>query len=176
MMRAVLVALALFATASSSPAFAQVYEKAPGREDISLVPDADTEMAAAIAKARATLPLFWDALKSGQAQNYGLKVGMQTRSGGLEHIWVRDVARIGDGNVRATLDNEPADIPNVAINAPVTFKEAEISDWFVVCNGRMYGNYTTRVIFAHMSEAERKSYADIIAAMADGAPCEGPSV
>src|SRR5439155_7959037 len=72
---------------------------AEDRSPIVDVPNSDPEMAAAIAKARATLPAFWasyEAPKTSEA-GHSLKVRFPTRKNNGEHIWMAEVKKLPDG-------------------------------------------------------------------------------
>src|SRR5207253_6460797 len=74
---------------------------AEDRSPVIDVASANAEMAAAIAKARATLPAFWasyDAPKASEA-GHSLKVRFATRKNDGEHIWMADV-KIGRASCR----------------------------------------------------------------------------
>ena len=63
----------------------------------------DPEMAAAIAKARASLPLFWASYEAPKPSEDGhsLKVRFPYPPNNGEHIWMADVERLPDGNYPA---------------------------------------------------------------------------
>ena len=112
----------------------------------------DAEMNAAIAAARKTLPVFWKHMQDHAGEPSSLKVGLPT-SKGHEHIWVSDIEAKGD-KITARLANDPDDLPGLKLGSPVSFTEAQISDWAYEKNGKLYGHYTTRVVIKHIDPAE----------------------
>jgi hypothetical protein len=66
------------------------------RSPVINVPNSDPEMAAAIAKARATLPAFWASYEAPKAteEGHSLKVRFATRKNDGEHIWMAEVKKL----------------------------------------------------------------------------------
>jgi uncharacterized protein YegJ (DUF2314 family) len=115
----------------------------------------DPQMAAAIAEARATLPLFLaHALDAEGNSIMGsvIKVELPTVAGSPvdpEHIWVTPFARLPDGSFAGLLANEPAYLGALRAGDRVDFTEGMISDWhFDAPSGRYWGSYTSRVMHA----------------------------
>jgi len=110
----------------------------------------DEVMNAAIAEARATLPVF---LSQGfTTDGFGLpttmlKVAIPVASGdGNEIIWVDGLSRTSRG-FAGYLANAPVDLGALQLGDYVEFSQAQINDWGIQSpNGRLYGHYTTRVI------------------------------
>src|SRR5712692_11426752 len=75
------------------------------RDKVVKVADDDPEMNAAIAKARETLPLFWQVFDKPERGETGfaLKVKIADKKG-FEHFWATDVER-RDGKVTGTINN-----------------------------------------------------------------------
>ncbi len=73
------------------------------------IPSADPEMAAAIAKARATLPVFWASYAAPKPSEDGhaLKVRFPTSLTNAEHIWMVDVKRLPNGGFSGRFSNAP---------------------------------------------------------------------
>lgn len=112
----------------------------------------DAEMNAAVAAARKTLPVFWKHFRDHPEETSSLKVALPTANG-HEHIWVSDV-EAKDGKITARLANVPDALPGLELGSPVTFDEAQISDWAYKKNGKLYGHYTTRIVIQHIDPAE----------------------
>src|SRR5262249_42327684 len=105
--------------------------RAEGRSPIVDVPSSSAEMAAAIARARATLGVFrvsWEDPKPSET-GHSLKVRFPTPRNGGEHIWIAEVKRLADGRYAGRFANTPRDIPGKKAGDLVEFKEADISDW-----------------------------------------------
>ncbi len=160
---AALLALALLAAPA---AYAQKGQSAP--DSVIGFSAQDRVMNGAIAHARETLPAFWRAFARGDGE-FHLKVAVQTANG-PEHLWVDQIERLSDGRLRGLLANEPVYLPGQHLGDPLTFSEDAISDWSVTRGHRVWGSFTSRVIFDQMSAAERTQYAAFIAALQDGDP------
>ena len=116
------VSLGLLLGSSFTPAVAQ---PAPVP-----VPNEDAVMAAAIAKAQASLPRFFEILAKPQPgdDGFAVKIHYNLGSGGGEHIWANDVQRNGN-EVTATINNRPQKIPNLKLGQRVTVPMERITDW-----------------------------------------------
>lgn len=116
----------------------------------------DAAMNAAVAQAKATLPAFLTRLDAGDIQTAdSLKVGFPAGEG-HEHIWVDHVARKGD-ELTGLLANEPNAMPGLHQGSPVTFKIDLVSDWSYEKDGKLWGNYTTRVMLPYLSPEEAQA-------------------
>lgn len=121
---------------------------------IQYAPD-DAVMQAAIAEARATLPLFLEHALN--AEGYGidgavLKVGFPAQGKtdmSEEHIWVSPFARQPDGSFVGILANAPVDLGDLQEGDRVEFSQDMISDWHLTDpSGLFWGSYTSRVMYA----------------------------
>lgn len=116
----------------------------------------DAAMNAAIAEAKASLPVFLARLDAGALQSAdGLKVGFHTDQG-REHIWVDHIARKGD-ELTGMLANEPNWMPGLHQGSTVTFDPALVTDWSYEKDGKLWGNYTTRVMLPSLSPEEAEA-------------------
>jgi uncharacterized protein YegJ (DUF2314 family) len=116
--------------------------------------DNDATMEAAIADARATLPIFLrNALdaKGVSLDDALVKVALPTEPGSPtsdEHIWVAPFARLQDGSFSGLLANEPVNLGPLRAGDRIDFTEDMISDWhFNAPTGRYWGSYTSRVMY-----------------------------
>ena len=116
---------------------------------------ADAEMNAAIAKARATLPTFWASYEAPKPSEEGhsLKVSFPKPRSGNEHIWMAEVKKLPDGRYSGRFANQPRDLPGKRIGDTVEFREASISDWMFMRNGKIVGGETIRPTLKHMPKA-----------------------
>jgi len=123
----------------------------------------DAEMNAAIAKARETLPQFW--LLFDHPQNsetdFCLKVMIKDKDQ-VEHFWAVDIER-KDGKVFGVINNDPEFVRTVKIGERIEIPASDISDWLYEREGKMYGNYTLRVLMKHMSKKEAEAYKQMLA-------------
>jgi uncharacterized protein YegJ (DUF2314 family) len=119
------------------------------------VSDTDAEMNAAIARARATLPVFWasyDAPKRTETE-HSLKVRFQT-GGNDEYIWMSDVKKLPDGDYAARFADTPQNLPGKRFGDLAEFNDAEISDWMFMRNGKIVGGETIKPLLKSMPKAD----------------------
>jgi uncharacterized protein YegJ (DUF2314 family) len=124
------------------------------------VPSTDPEMAAAIAKARATLSVFWASYAAPKPSEDGhaLKVRFPTSRTNSEHIWMVDVKRLPDGGFSGRFSNAPRDLRGKQEGDLAQFREADISDWMFMRNGKIVGCETMRPLLKSMSKADADAY------------------
>jgi uncharacterized protein YegJ (DUF2314 family) len=124
------------------------------KDGFAIVEDNDPDMAAAIAKARASLPRFWQRFEHpGPGESaFCLKVKI-TDEKGTEHFWVNKIERSGD-RIFGVINNEPDIVKVVKLGQRIQIPEADISDWLYMRNGKMVGNYTLRALFKTMTPEE----------------------
>jgi uncharacterized protein YegJ (DUF2314 family) len=139
--RALVLSLAWAITVVPMPAAAQIIS----------VPSDDQAMEAAIAKAQANLPTFWETLAKRQAgdDRFAVKIKYATDGKNGEHIWANDVKRAG-ANVTATINNTPRNIANLKNGQRVTVPVGRITDWMFFRNGQIHGAQTLRVLLPRM--------------------------
>ncbi|MCA6114793.1 DUF2314 domain-containing protein [Bradyrhizobium sp. WSM 1738] len=119
--------------------------RAQDRSPIVDINSGNPEMNAAIAKARAT-PTFWASYEAPKSSETGhsLKVRFPTPRNSGEHIWMADVKKIADGRYSGKFANTPRDLPDKKAGEVAEFKEADISDWMFLRNGKIVGGETIR--------------------------------
>jgi uncharacterized protein YegJ (DUF2314 family) len=136
------------------------FGSASAEDRVISVPDTDSDMNAAIAAARSSLPEFFKELehpKPGE-NNFALKVRIPYGTAGrAEHFWLVDIVRKDDGFV-GTINNEPEFADQVKAGQRYEFKDSDISDWLFMRNGKMVGNETMRPLLKHMSKQDADSY------------------
>lgn len=110
----------------------------------------DPEMAAAIAKARATLNIFWSTHENPRPneEGFSLKAGIRAPDR-TEHIWLTDVRRLPNGRIYGRYANEPEFISAKKGDA-VEVAEKQISDWMFVRDGKWVGVETMRPLIRRM--------------------------
>lgn len=133
------------------------------RDKVVNVPDDDPEMIAAIAKARATLPQFWQVFEKRERgeSGFALKVKI-TDTKGTEHFWATDVER-GDGKTKGTINNDPNIVARVRLGDRIEIPEADISDWLYLRDGKMVGNETLRPLLKRMPAQEAEKLKQLMA-------------
>ena len=125
------------------------------RDQVTSVDADDPEMTAAIAKARAELPKFWEKFEHPEhgESDFALKVRI-TDSNGAEHFWVSELEPGKDGKITGTTNNDSVTVKSVKLGDRIPIPEADISDWMYMRNGKLYGNGTLRPLFKQMPPAE----------------------
>jgi uncharacterized protein YegJ (DUF2314 family) len=120
------------------------------------IPSANVEMAAAIAKARATLPTFWASYENPKPSEIGhsLKVRFPYGTNNGEHIWMADVKKLADGRYSGRFANAPRYLPGKRAGDLVEFGEADISDWMFLRNGKIVGGETIRVLLKSLPKGD----------------------
>lgn len=126
--------------------------------EIVRVPNQDPEMAAAIAKAQATLDDFltlWRAQPNG-ASDYKLKVRIRDEENS-EHFWVQPFRPL-NGGFEGSLANEPKLVKNVRGGQRITFQRGDITDWGYVRDGKQIGSFTVCALFKHAPKEQIEYY------------------
>ena len=117
---------------------------------------ANAEMNAAIAKGRATLPAFWVSWETPKPAETGhsLKVRFANPKNNGEHIWMADVKRTADGGYSGRFANAPRDLPGRKAGEVALFREADITDWMFMRNGKIVGGETIRPLLKSLPKAD----------------------
>src|ERR1043165_3527092 len=122
------------------------------------VANGDPEMAAAIAKARASLPVFWASYEAPKPSEEGhslkARFAVPNRRNSHEHIWMAEVKKLPGGRYSARFANQPRDLPGKRAGDLAEFTEADISDWMFMRNGKIVGGETIRPLLKSMSKAD----------------------
>lgn len=122
------------------------------------VPNEDPEIAAAIAKARTTLPQFWKAYAHPGPGEEGFALKIAIKDGAdVEHFWLIDVGRDGD-KYYGTINNTPEIVGNVSAGDRHEFTASDISDWLYQRNGKIVGNETMRPLLKRMPPEVAEQY------------------
>jgi len=123
----------------------------------------DPEMAAAIAKARSTLPQFWqvfDKRERGESK-FSLKVEIKDERG-REFFWVIDLQR-RDGKTTGAINNDPNIVAGVKLGDRIEIPEVDIADWLYMRDGKMIGNETLKPLLKTMPAEEAARFKSIMA-------------
>lgn len=133
------------------------------RDKVISVEDDDPEMVAAIAKARGTLPQFWQVYEKRERgeTDFALKVSI-TDKAGTEHFWATDIER-RDGRTMGTINNDPNIVSSVKLGDRIELTMANISDWLYMRDGKMVGNETLRPLLKTMPAAEAEKLRSMMA-------------
>lgn len=126
------------------------------------VGDDDPEMVAAIAKARRTLPQFWQAFEKrdrGETK-FSLKIKITDKKR-IEHFWVTDFER-QDGKVMVTINHDPKIVASLKLGDRLEIPEAEIQDWYYMRGGKMIGNQTIKPLFKMMTAEAAAEFKNVL--------------
>ena len=126
------------------------------------VPNADIEMRAAIAKARSSLPQFWEALahpRPGETR-FALKVAVRDR-GHTEHLWLNQIVKLDD-RIIGTITDTPEEVRTVKLGERYEFTADKISDWMFRRYGKIVGNETMRVLLKYMTQPEAEHFRSML--------------
>jgi uncharacterized protein YegJ (DUF2314 family) len=135
--------------------------------------DDDPLMAAAMDEARQSLPRFLTEALGPDGQSIdgtAIKVRLEADGSvpGMTHeiIWASPFARM-DGGFAALLANEPQALGGLKAGDRVDFTEDQIVDWsYSGPDGKLYGNFTTRVMVPHLSADEAAWLKDTLSELA----------
>jgi uncharacterized protein YegJ (DUF2314 family) len=128
------------------------------RDKVTIVPDDDPRMNAAIDKARANVQNFIASLKSPKRGQSGFAIKVPFSDGAnTEHFWLTPVTFDG-ASFTGTVDNEPELVNNVKMGQTVTVTPDKISDWMYVENHKLVGGETLRVLRDAMPADERADF------------------
>ena len=109
-------------------------------------------MNAAFAKARSETDAFIKIMQSGTPSSCSVKIGVSDH-GSVEYFWL-DKLTYNNGVFSGTIDNDPELVKNVKMGQKIDVKKEEIFDWLYMKDGKMYGNYTVRVLLPKMSKED----------------------
>lgn len=133
------------------------------KDPIINVADDDPEMLAAIAKARETLPDFWQVFQKPEhgESDFSLKVPIKDKHG-TEYFWLIQIER-KDGKVSGTINNDSDTVKKVKYGDRISFEEKDIADWLYLRDGKMVGNYTVRPLFKKMTAKDVEKIKSMLA-------------
>ena len=133
------------------------------RDKVVGIGDDDPEMAAAIAKARQTLPQFWQVFEKREhgESNFVLVVRI-TDKGRIEHFFTTDFER-RNGKTMVTISNAPKTVASVKLGDRIEIPEADITDWRYMRDGKYVGMTTFKVQFRHMRPADVEQVKKVMA-------------
>jgi uncharacterized protein YegJ (DUF2314 family) len=133
------------------------------KDKVISIEDSDPEMNAAIAKARETLPQFWqvfDKPEHGET-NFSIKVQITDKKG-VEHFWTTKIEK-RDGKIWGTINNDPDIVASVKFGERIAIPEADISDWLYMRNGKMVGNRTIVPLLKQMTQKDAEKMRKLMA-------------
>jgi uncharacterized protein YegJ (DUF2314 family) len=132
----------------------------PASQDATIaVPAGDSEMAAAIAKARAGLPVFFGHATSPGPDEGGYMIKYDLLPGAAsEFVWAEVISHKGDVTTARLLNTPRA--PGFARGEEVSVRDRQVADWAYWRAGTLIGGATMRVLIARMPAAEARAMRD----------------
>jgi uncharacterized protein YegJ (DUF2314 family) len=142
----IVLTAALVVPICGSPVMAETFMEKSQRDELSWVPRNDPDMAAAMRKARATLPEFLALSRAPRPSATGFAVKVAVHDGSnTEYFWITPFKE-QDGRFNGRIDNTPRAVKTVRFGQTLDFSADEIVDWLYVDSGKMKGNYTVCVL------------------------------
>ena len=112
-----------------------------------LMMDSDPEMLAAISKAQATFPQFWQVFeKRARGETNFLLFVKITDKGRIEHFSVTDF-EFRDSKTMVTISNAPKIVTNVKLGDRIEIPATNITDWSYMRDGKYVGLFTLKARF-----------------------------
>ena len=132
------------------------------RDQIVRVRPGDPDMAAAILKARDSLPEFLRLVTDPRPTTTGFAVKIAIPAGkNKEFFWISPFEQ-RDGKFTGRINNTPRTAKTVKLGQVIEFREDEIVDWLYREDDRMHGNFTACALLKRQprrqAEAVKKSY------------------
>ena len=151
MTRWIIPLVAIFAVSGCS-------KKEEGEAGLTSIEAADTEMNAAMAEARRTLPEFEDRLANPRpTQTLTIIKGRFTEGEKVEHMWLNQIVVTSEG-YRGVLGNDPYELTGMKAGETLLVARDDVSDWVVVDDGKLVGGYTMRVLRSRLPPDERAAF------------------
>jgi uncharacterized protein YegJ (DUF2314 family) len=155
---AILLSVALAAGLAARPAAGQTPLQKAERDELAIVAENDPTMAAAMAKARQTLPDFL-ALAAAPKQGmdtFSVKVAIR-EGDEAEYFWIMPFT-VKDGTFSGAINNQPRSVHSVKLGQTITFDQSEIVDWMYLDGEKMKGNYTACALLKSASKREADEF------------------
>jgi uncharacterized protein YegJ (DUF2314 family) len=152
--RGIVTGTIILAVLTLKPLSAQTITQKAERDEVAIVAKNDPVMAAAMRKARETLPDFLAiaaAPKPGMT-NFAVKVAIH-QGNDAEYFWI-DPFTNDNGQFSGRINNKPDLIRSVKLGQTITFERSEIVDWMYRDGGKMKGNYTACALLRSAPAAE----------------------
>jgi uncharacterized protein YegJ (DUF2314 family) len=141
-----------------APAAAQSITQKAERDELAIVAKSDPAMAAAMQKARQTLPSFLDTAAAPKPGMEGFAVKVAVREGdNAEYFWITPFTS-KDGQFSGAINNTPRSVHSVQRGQTITFSQAEIVDWMYIDSAKMKGNYTACALLKSASKREADEF------------------
>ncbi|MGH6854416.1 MAG: YegJ family protein [Aestuariivirga sp.] len=143
--------------------FCSIYSISASAQDTVLFSQHDPAMNAAIEKARASLPAFWEKFGSPGPGEEGFSLKVAISDGdATEHFWCGSI----EGNAEKSscaIANEPLHVRSVKYLQRVDVDPNRISDWMYRLKGKIKGGETIRAIIPMLSQKDAEYYRSLLA-------------
>ncbi len=149
-----------FATGlAASPAAGQSPTQQAERDQIAMVANSDPVMAAAMRKARATLPDFLAtaAAPKPTMEGFAVKVAIPVSAHDAEYFWITPFINT-NGAFSGAINNTPRLAKSVKLGQTITFSQSDIVDWMYMDGRTMKGNYTACALLRSASKREVEEF------------------
>lgn len=128
------------------------------RDEIAHVAKDDADMAAAMRKARESLPEFLKLAAAPRPTTRGFAVKVAVwEADDTEFFWITPF-RQRNNEFYGRINNTPRLVKKVRLGQAITFKEDEIVDWLYQDGRAMRGNYTACVLLKREPRAEAEKF------------------
>lgn len=128
------------------------------RDGTAYVAKRDREMAAAMRKARESLPDFLKLARSPGPTMSGFAVKVGVNEGDhTEYFWIAPFKQ-GKNGFSGQISNKPQMVKKVKLGQTITFQHDEIVDWLYEDGERMHGNFTTCVLLKREQPQEAEEF------------------
>jgi len=155
---AMILSAAAAAGLTVTPSAGQSLVDKAERDEIVIVAKNDPTMAAAMRKARASLPEFLALARNRRPATEGFAVKVAIREGAdAEYFWIHPFEHNG-GRFSGAINNTPRSVRKVKMGDKITFTEREIVDWIYMDDGKMKGNYTACAVLKNASRQEKEAF------------------
>lgn len=123
---------------------------ARAEDDVVSVPSGDTQMNAAIEKARSGLDGFWNKFANPAANEETFTIKLKLSDGEHdEHFWCDQIQGTKD-SATCAIANDPEFVKTVHYGQRIEVDAKLITDWFYVKNGKIMGGQTIRVLLPRL--------------------------
>ena len=114
------------------------------------------KMDAAIAQAKSGIEDFVTALQTGDGADFAIKEKIEAAGAINEYVWLNKVEYV-DGKLQGTV-GEQEHIADVEPGMIRTVKKDDVVDWKYEKDGKVFGNYTLRLLIKSVPEDDRGPY------------------
>jgi uncharacterized protein YegJ (DUF2314 family) len=141
-----------------APAAAQSITQKAEHDELAIVAKSDPAMAAAMGKARQTLPDFLSTAAAPKQGMEGFAVKVAIREGdNAEYFWITPFTT-KDGAFSGAINNRPRSVHSVKLGQTITFNQSEIVDWMYMDGEKMKGNYTACALLKSAAKQEADEF------------------